>query len=98
MRFGDIFGIGVKMLEIEIGNELIDGIKDLAIRHYGDNGDNSVSRVVEDALLMRLVLLEGLGSAGQEVGEPIINWEPQESSEEGPTCRIQDWLFRSRPL
>ena len=54
MRFGDIFGIGGKMLEIEIGSELIDGIKDLAIRHYGDNGDNSVSRVVENALFEKI--------------------------------------------
>ena len=83
------------MLEIEIGSELIDGIKDLAIRHYGDNGDNSVSRVVEDALLVRLMLLEGLGSAGQEVGEPIINWEP---GNEQTKPEINDWLFRRRPL
>jgi len=95
MRFGDIFRIGVKMLEIEIGNELIDGIKDLAIRHYGDNGDASVSRVVEDALLVRLMLLEGLGSAGQEVGEPIINWEP---GEEQTKPEINDLLFRGRLL
>ena len=94
MRFGDIFGIGVKMLEIEIGNELIDGIKDLAIRHYGDNGDNSVLRVVENALLVRLTLLEELGSAGQEVDEPIINWEPQEPEGERAKAEIQDWLFR----
>ena len=58
-------------------------------------GDNSVSRVVEDALLVRLVLLEGLGSAGQEVGEPIINWEP---GEEQTKPEINDLLFRRRPL
>ena len=97
MRFGDIFGIGVKMLEIEIGNELIDGIKDLAKRHYGDNGDDSVSRVVEDALLVRLVLLEGLGSAGQEIDGPIIKWEPQEPDGETPKIEIQAWLFRRSP-
>ena len=94
MRYGDIFRIGVKMLEIEIGNELIDGIKDLARRHYGDNGDNSVSRVVENALLVRLMLLDELGSAAQEVGEPIINWEPQEPEGEKAKAEIQDWLFR----
>ncbi len=85
------------MLEIELTKELTEGIKDLAMRHYGNKGEASVSRVVEDALLVRLMLLEGLGSAGQEVGEPIINWEPQELGEEEPTTSIQDWLFRRRP-
>ena len=92
-----MYDIGVKMLEIEIGNELIEGIKDLAMRHYGNNEDASVSRVVEDALLVRMVLMEGLGSAGQEVEEPIINWVPQELGGEEPTAAIQNWLFRRRP-
>ena len=85
------------MLEIELTKELTEGIKDLAMRHYGNDEDASVSRVIEDALLVRLVLLEGLGKAGQEVDEPIINWEPEELGEEEPTASIQDWLFRRRP-
>ena len=58
MRFGDIFGIGVKILEIELGNDLLEKIRDLAERQYGDGGDASVSRVVENALDMRLMLSE----------------------------------------
>ena len=47
------------MLEIELTKELTEDIKDLAMRHYGNDEDASVSKVIEDALLVRLVLLEG---------------------------------------
>ena len=85
------------MLEIELGNELIEGVKDLAMRHYGDSSDASFSRIVENALDMRLTLLERLGDPGQEVDEPIINLEPQEPEGEKAKTEIQDWLFRRRP-
>ena len=96
MRSGDILGIGVKILEIELTRELVEGIKDLAMRHYGNNGDASVSQVIEDALVMRLMLWERLGNPGEEVGEPITNWEPQELEGEKAKTEIQDWLFRRR--
>ena len=85
------------MLEIELGNELIEGVKDLAMRHYGDSSDASFSRIVENALDMRLTLLERLGDPGQEVDEPIINLEPKEPEGEKAKTEIQDWLFRRRP-
>jgi len=37
-------------LNIELGDEVIKGIKSIAVRHYGDSGDASVGRVVESAL------------------------------------------------
>ncbi len=94
MQSGDTFGIGMEILEIEITRELSKRIKDLALRHYGNNGDVSVSRVVEDALVMRLMLCERLGNPGEEVDEPIINWVP---GEEQTNPKIDDWLFRRRP-
>ena len=67
------------------------------MRHYGNNGDAFVSQVFEDALVMRLMLWERLGSPGEEIGEPIINWESQEPEGEKTKTEIQDWLFRRRP-
>ena len=84
----------MKVLEIELGNKLHLRLLELAERQYGDREAISVSNVVEDALLVRLVLMEGLGSPGQEVGEPIMNWEP---GDEQTKTEIQDWLFRRRP-
>lgn len=84
------------ILDIEIGNELLLGIQELAERHYGDREAASLSRVVEDALHIRLILLERLGNPGQEVEEPIINWEPQEPEGEKKEADIQGWLFRRR--
>ena len=92
-----LYGIGMKVLEIEIGNDLLWGLLELAERQYGDREAISVSHVVENALLVRLMLLEELGSAGQEVDEPIINWEPQKPEGEKTKPEIQDWLFRRRP-
>ena len=84
-------------LQIELDNDLVQGIKRLAERHYGDREAVSISRVVEDALLVRLMLLEKLGSAGQEVDEPIINWEQKEPVGEQTETHVPEWLFRRRP-
>ena len=97
MRFDDILGIGVKILEIELGNDLLEEVRHLAKRHYGNDEDASVSRVVENALDMRLLLSERLGDPGEEVGEPIIDWEPQEPEGENPKADITEWLFKRRP-
>ena len=97
MRFGVTNDIGMKVLEIEVGNELLLGILELAERQYGDREPASVSHVVEDALLVRLMLSERLGIPGQEMAEPIINLELQEPEGERTKTEINDWLFRRKP-
>lgn len=42
-------------LNILVDNKLLEGIRRLAIRHYGDDGEVSRKRVVETALEMRLL-------------------------------------------
>lgn len=84
-------------LEIVLGNDLVEGIKRLALVHYGDGGETSVGRVVECALEMRLLWLRLIEEAGKEVNEPITNWETEDAlaSEEGQ-ARVRDWLFRRK--
>ena len=62
-------------LEVEIGAELLKVAKNLALRHYGDDGDAAVSRVVEAALMMRILWLHLAEVSGREVGEPLASWE-----------------------
>ena len=58
-------------LEIELESDLIEEVKRLAVRYYGDSGDASISRVAESALKMRLVWTVLVNKGGNEVGEPI---------------------------
>ena len=82
-------------LEIELGNELIQGIKCLAVRHYGDSGEASVGRVVESALMMRLLATELVEGGGNETEEPIVNLEFTEGeSKMKQAADIRRWLFR----
>ena len=67
-------------LEIELNDNLVQGVKRLAERHYGDSGSDSVSRVLEDALEVRLICLKRLEESGTDIEEPISNWEPGSSS------------------
>ena len=82
-------------LNIELGDEVIKGIRSIAVRHYGDSGDASVGRVVESALEMRLLSITLAEVAGNEIEEPIAGWEfaNKQPAEQLP-AEIQSWLFR----
>jgi len=84
-------------LEIELTKDLIEGVRRLAVRHYGDGGDASVRRVVEVALEMRLCWLDLMKGGGNEVEEPTVHWEFADMPlrVQAP-AEIQDWLFRRR--
>lgn len=84
-------------LNIELGNELIKGIRFLAVCHYGDSGDASIRRVVESALEMRLLSIKLAEGGGNEIEEPIMDWEfSSKQSVKQLTGEITDWLFRRR--
>jgi len=84
-------------LDIELGAELVEAVKDLAVRHYGDSGEASLSRVVESALEMRLLAKELVPGGGDEIEEPIRSWEsPNKQLGEQVPGEIRDWLFRRR--
>ena len=62
-------------LDIELGSELVERVKCLATRHYGDSGDTSIGRVVQSALRMRLLATELVEGGGNETEEPETDWE-----------------------
>jgi hypothetical protein len=82
-------------LNIELGDEVIKGIRSIAVRHYGDRGDVSVGRVIESVLEMRLLSIKLVEGGGNEIEEPITDWEfvGKQPAEQLP-AEIQSWLFR----
>ena len=60
-------------IDIELDIDLIEGVERLAIRHYGDSRDTSISRVAESALKMRLLWQILANEGGNEIEEPICH-------------------------
>jgi hypothetical protein len=82
-------------LDIEIGDDLIAKTRDLAVRYFGDDGDESLARVLELAFAMRCLWSQSVLSGQQEVDEAVSSWEFSESPANGEdTGIINDWLFR----
>lgn len=84
-------------LDIELDSGLIEGIKGLARRYYGDDGDSAVSRVAEAALEMRLLWLKYSGEGGTDIEEPVVTWEfgDPEGAKQLPE-KIGELLFKRR--
>jgi hypothetical protein len=82
-------------LNIDLGDELANRVRSLAMRHYGDSGDTSLRRVVESALKLRLLSIKLVEGGGNEIEEPITDWEfvGKQPAEQLP-AEIQSWLFR----
>ena len=83
------------MLDVELSDRLIEDINDLAERHYGDASDDSIRRVVETALEMRLLWLHRVEGAGAQVEEPAAQWESRRTEVEGADA-VLEWLFEGR--
>lgn len=82
-------------LNIELGDEVIKGIRSIAVRHYGDSGDASVGRVIESALEMRLLSMKLAEEGGAEIEESIADWEfADKQPAKQLSAEIQSWLFR----
>ena len=82
-------------LNIELGDEVIERSRAIAMRHYGDSGDASVGRVVDSALKMRLLSITLAEVTGNETEEPIADWEFANKQPAGQLpAEIQSWLFR----
>ena len=79
-------------MELEIRADLLEGLRLLAQRHYGDGGEASVGKVVEAAIEMRLSLL---GEDGIEVEEPVSHWQFDDTPVNGSLPdAIIDWMFK----
>jgi hypothetical protein len=82
-------------LDIEIGDDLIAKTRDLAVRYFGDDGDESLARVLELAFAMRCLWSQSVVSGQQEVDEAVSSWEFSESPANREDAGIiNDWLFR----
>jgi hypothetical protein len=62
-------------LNVELGDEVIERVRAIAMRHYGDSGDASLSHVVESALEMRLLSIRLIDRGRDEIEEPIAHWQ-----------------------
>jgi len=60
-------------MDIELESDLVEGVRRLAARHYGDDSNTSISRVGEAALEIRLLSLELVEEGGNEIDEPIYH-------------------------
>lgn len=82
-------------LEIYLDGKLLEGISELAVKHYGEDSELSRKRVVETALEMRIIWSNSIERGQQETNEAVSNWEFSESPANGKdTSTINDWLFR----
>jgi hypothetical protein len=82
-------------LDIDLGNDLIDGVRRLAAHHYGDVGDASIARVTEVALEMRLLWQELVKGGESEIEEPIVNWKFANTDSAGSSpAEVRGWLFK----
>ena len=82
-------------LDISVDDKLLEGIRRLAVKYYGEDSEASRKRVVETALKMRIVWSNSIERGQQETDEAATNWEFAELPvTEQNTCTITNWLFR----
>jgi hypothetical protein len=87
----------VEMIELDIamGNDLITRTHDLAKRYFGDDGDESLARVLEIAFAMRSLWSYSITRGQQEASEAVSTWEfPDSATNRESNAGIQNWLFR----
>lgn len=92
--FGDI-ALEMVELDIVIGDDLIGKTRDLAMRYFGDDSDESLARVLQLAFAMRCLWSQSVKGGQHEVDEVVSNWEfPESPVSEENTGTISSWLFR----
>ena len=95
MRYEDLKGTAMADLDILANDRLLEVVKRLAIKLYGDDSEASRRRVVETALEMRIVWSNLVERGRQETDEAVSKWEFAESQViDENTNTINDWLFR----
>ena len=82
-------------LEIEMDNELITKMRNLALQYFGDDTDASLGRVLEVAFRMRVLWSGSIIKGQEETDETISQWQFPESAVTGEDSdKIRIWLFR----
>ena len=77
-------------LNIEMDNNLVAKIHDLARRYFGDDSEESMANVLELAFRMRSLWGHSIRVGQQETNETISNWEFPESIEKRDNSNIQN--------
>jgi hypothetical protein len=82
-------------LDVEMDNDLIAKIRDLAVKYFGDDSDASLTQVIEMAFTMRCLWSRSVRMGQQETDEAISTWEfPESTVKQESSDSIQNWLFR----
>ena len=86
-------------LDVELGGDLVEQVRQLAMHLYGDATDASISRVVEVALQMRLLWQGQANVSSNDIEEPVANWVFSDAG--GPITErlphnLVGWLFGRR--
>ncbi len=82
-------------LDVDMEDDLIAKTRDLAVRYFGDDSDESLAQVLEVAFRIRCLWSRSVGRGRQETDEAVSSWECAESPiTEESNGTIRDWLFR----
>ncbi len=82
-------------LDVDMEDDLIAKTRDLAVRYFGDDSDESLAQVLEVAFTIRRLWSRSVGRGRQETDEAVSSWECAESPiTEESNGTIRDWLFR----
>ncbi|MGD0779620.1 MAG: hypothetical protein ABR954_02400 [Dehalococcoidales bacterium] len=82
-------------VEINISDEMLEQINQLAIKQYGDGSETSKGRVIETALKMRTLWSCSIMKGQDEIEEAISRWEFSQSPIPGENDdSVNKWLFR----
>jgi len=83
--------------EVALTPDLMTGVRRLAELHYGAATEDTMRRVVQDAIEVRLFCIERIGQAASELEEPMINLEVAQPSEgDRLENEVRNWMFRRK--
>ena len=82
-------------LDIEMTNDLVAKVHNLAQRYFGNDDDPSLSKVLEVAFNMRYLLSHSIEGGHLGTDEVVTDWEVPKSTQkpENSDC-VREWLFR----
>jgi predicted house-cleaning noncanonical NTP pyrophosphatase (MazG superfamily) len=87
----------VEMIELDIGmdNNLTAKTRELAVRYFGDDSEESLAQVLEVAFKLRSLWSHSVKQGQSETDEVVSKWEfPESAINRENNASIQNWLFR----
>ena len=81
-------------VSVTVQAEQLRQLEGLAKGHFGNQDPESIGRVVELALKMRMYWAELVGECGEEVEEPVVEWDSSPEKTQGEdSAEVREWLF-----